>query len=104
MNATDAQKEASVLLDDYFLKLLRAGGKKVITSYNDDGSANVETVDLTAADLNAIRSRLRDVKVDSVPAENGAENGTPSLLAEAQMRFKGRAIPPLSDAKDAATG
>jgi len=99
--ATPTQKETVELLDEYLLKLLREGGKKVVTSYNEDGSANVDTVALSAAELNVIRSRVKDLKVESAP---GTGTASDSLREQAALRFKGRPMPPLSDGKDAATG
>lgn len=81
-------------LDSALLKVLREG-QVVITD------AGPVTVTPTAAMLNQVRQRLKDLGVTAIPAE-----GTPTgnLIKEARrgLRYQGKEFPALSEEPDAA--
>lgn len=104
---TPLQSENDSLLDIAMNRLLKEG-KRVVTGRDFEGNAIIGTVDPSAADLNAIRARLKDLKSGAVA---GGVNATDSLLEQAEkrfgpMKFKGQSVeplPPIAEDDDAAT-
>ena len=92
---TPNQTETAELFDAYVLKILRQGGIKIVT---DEGK--VEIIDISAAMLNAIRGRLKDLGATSTAAPGSTASG---LLEAARLRYKGKEISPISEEDDAAT-
>lgn len=91
----DTHAEMAEELDRELLRVLKEGD----TIVTEDGPVTVRP---SAAKLNQIRARLRDLGVQS-PLKSGTAAG--NLVDEARIRFKGRAIPPVNtEDRDAATG
>lgn len=101
-SVTQTQREMAEDLDRYLSNLIKAGGKKVQTGVTEEGYAIVETIALSAAELQAIRARLKDLGVSSTSTPGSAAG---DLRANAMLHFKGRPIPALDiESDDAATG
>lgn len=102
--STPQQREIASELDRVLLDVLKNGQEQA----GPDGT--IVRVKPSAALLNVIRSRLKDLGVNSVPVEDSPAG---DLVAEARRRgmtFNGRPIggpknlPPMSEDEDAAIG
>tara|TARA_R100000808_G_scaffold23414_1_gene51957 strand:+ start:350 stop:625 length:276 start_codon:yes stop_codon:yes gene_type:complete len=80
------------LYDEYLLELLKSGR----TAFNDNGE--LVQVPLSASDLNVIRQRLKDCGITAVPTSTNPIGHIVQELAK-----RGRKLPEISDADDAAT-
>jgi hypothetical protein len=95
--ASHTQKEMAEELDTILVSILKDG--QVVTVKGDDGVETPVKISPTAAMLNVVRQRLKDLGIQSVPVA-GSPAG--NLLEAARLRFPG--LPELSDAEDEATG
>ena len=86
-------EQLSELYDSALLELLR-NGREIM-----DNDGNLVRVPVSAADLNVIRSRLRDCGITAAPTSN---NPIGNIVEE--MRRRGAKLPEISDEPDAATG
>lgn len=91
------------LLDGYLYKLLQQGGIRIQVT-DENGCAKVEMIDLTAAMLNVIRQRVKDLKLGGLAVE-GSSTADLIKKAESRMKFAGKPILPPIDTRnnDAAT-
>tara|TARA_R100001082_G_scaffold24311_1_gene11857 strand:- start:1018 stop:1293 length:276 start_codon:yes stop_codon:yes gene_type:complete len=78
--------------DDFLLRILKEGREIM------DRDGNVQRVELTAADLNVIRQRLKDCGITAVPMSN---NPIGHILEE--MKSRNVKMPPISMEDDVAT-
>jgi hypothetical protein len=92
------------LLDGYLYKLLQQGGIRVQVT-DENGLSKVEMIDLTAAMLNVIRQRVKDLKLGGLAVE-GSSTADLIKKAESRLKFAGKPVLPPVDTRepDAATG
>jgi hypothetical protein len=94
------RSDTAELLDGYLYKLLKQGGIRIQVT-DEEGNAKVEMIDLTAAMLNVIRQRVKDLKLGGLAVE-GSSTADLIKKAESRMKFAGKAIqlPPVNTRDD----
>jgi hypothetical protein len=85
------RSDTAELLDGYLYGLLKQGGIRVQTT-DENGLSKVEMIDLTAAMLNVIRQRVKDLKLGGFAVE-GSSTADLIKKADARMKFGGKPIP-----------
>lgn len=99
MPPTTTQAENADLLDREMNRILREGVKAL------DKDGNVVSLTPTAAMLNAIRGRIKDLGINALPVQGSPAGDLIQSAIHKGMKFRGRVIPPVdTESADAATG
>jgi hypothetical protein len=97
---TPVQSENAELLDKTMNTILREGVTAI-----DPNTGEIVKLTPSAAMLNAIRGRIKDLGIHNQPVRGSAAGDLIKTAIEKGIKFNGRPIPPIdTDADDAATG
>lgn len=97
--ATKTQTRMADLLDKAMLEVLKEGGEPILDREGKvqlDGKGKVIRRRVSAATMNAIRSRLRDCGVNSLPVKGSATGRLAQEAAKQGMKFDGKPIDPFA--------
>lgn len=97
--ATKAQTKMAELLDKAMLEVLKEGGEPIVDNEGKvqlDGKGRVVRRRVSAATMNAIRARLKDLGINSVPLQGSAAGRLAQEAAKQGMKFDGKPIDPFT--------